>query len=257
MCGTATISDIDGISINIDDWLEFEPSNQNMYKFRLHLEEVIAKRIINPHWHLNAQESHLIDCLHMILAAEDACINLQSPKGIGQRPLFVQNIEVNKVQQNYYARRTYVSPEMMNGMNASPSPRFHRPGSSSSDVNAVETRYMNGTDTRHTNGDAGYNRRRHHRNGYNSYNTTYFKVNLEERILADHVEFYVIKPANVQHVDVSVRQGVWTFAQQTEKKIQRAYNVSIKLLCKLLDKSNTQCSCFCFYIVLQICCTLV
>lgn len=235
MCGKATISDGDGISINIDDWLEFEPSNQNMYNFRLHLEEVIAKRIINPSWHLNAQESHMIDCLHTILAAEDACINLQSPKGIGQRPRFIQNIEVNKVQQNYYGRRTYVqmSPDMMNGMSAAPGPRFHRPGSSSSDASSVEMRYVNGhgMDARHMNGDNGYNRRRHHRNGYNMHNSMYFKLSQEDRLLSriflEHGQYYIIKPASVQDVDVSIRQRMWTFAPQCELKIVRTYEVSI------------------------------
>lgn len=229
MCGRVTVSELDGISIIIDDWLEFEPSNGNMYKFRLHLEEVIAKRIINPNWHLNQHESHLIDCLHDILAAEDACINLHSPKGIGQRPLFVQDRDVNKVQQNYYTRRRYV-PEIANGMSAVSGPRFHRPGSSSSDVNAAETRYVNGGETRHMNGDVGHNRRRHNRNGYNNFNTAYFKVSLDARVLSEHAEFYVIKPGHIQNVEISIRQEKWTFAPQTERKVLRSYNVSTKLL---------------------------
>lgn len=112
ICGRATVSESDGFSINIDDWLEFEPSNPNLYKFRVYLEKTINKRIINPMWHLNQQENRMIDLVYEVLSAEDAIISLRHPEGVGQRPRFVQERDMNVTrmpQDSFYFRKKCVN----------------------------------------------------------------------------------------------------------------------------------------------------
>lgn len=120
ICGTATLSESDNISINIDDWLEFEPSNANLYQFRLYLEKTVNKRIINPNWHLNNQENRMIDLLYQVLSAEDAVISLRHPEGVGQRPRFVQERDMNVTrmppQECFYFRKKFIQNGLVFGL---------------------------------------------------------------------------------------------------------------------------------------------
>lgn len=228
MCGKATLLETDNISINIDDWLEFEPSNPDFYKYRLYVTDVINKRIINPIWHLSAKENDLLDSLSDVLTAEDAVIQLQHPDWIGQRPVLLQE-QTFRGSRNNFAMATGNRRALHNGRGG----RLRRP--MQDDNRSVSS---NGEPSWHDqnrfNSHASVRPRNGPGPGLEYVRPLYFKVPIEERLISDNVEFFVIKPNTVRNVDISVRQGKWTFAPQTERRVLRTFGVSIVLEMSLL-----------------------
>lgn len=225
MCGKATLSDLDGFSVNIDDWLEFEPSNRNLFKFRLKLEETINKKISNPTVHLNLFENHVVDSLYEILSAEDAVVHLRHPEGIGLPPRFVNDRENScrsqdrnrRYSQNGYGRG-YGSQDMK--MNTQYFTNALKIGAGPTSSMGMEANhfvpFVNETGRRP----------RRYMNGRFAPNRS-FKIPIPQRELSESVQFFVIKPNRVDIIDSSLQHGTWTFYPQTERKIMKAFNVGV------------------------------
>lgn len=195
MCGNATTTEADGFSISIDDWLEFEPSDRNLYDFRLKLDAVVNKRIENPHSKPTLQEEIIINALYEMLSAEDAVINLRQPQGFGKKPKLTRERE-NLSGHGYYGSR---SGGMSNG-------------SSNQQQSFVRTRQV-----RNENVARG-------RNGMNR-DAVDYRASATDRFLSPNVEFYLAVAEKMEDLEVAFRRRQWFLSPEFARAAQ-AFNVS-------------------------------
>lgn len=176
MCGQATTGEVDGFSINIDDWLEFELPDRKLYDFRLKLEAVVNKRIENPYSKPTHYEETIISALHEILSAEDIVINLHQPQGFGKKPKLIRERE---------------------------SARGYFVGTS----NANQTPLVN--EVRNENISRG-------RNGIKPANGLVrdpgYTIPAHERFVSPNAEFYITVADSMENLEIAFRRRQWTLS---------------------------------------------
>lgn len=186
---------MDGFSISIDDWLEFEPSDRNLYDFRLKLDAVVNKRIENPHSKPTQHEEIIINALYEMLSAEDAVINLRQPQGFGKKPKLTRERE-NPTGHSYYGGSR--SAGMSNGYS-----------------NQQQSSFVRTRQVRNENVARG-------RNGIN----VDYRVFTADRFLSPNTEFYVAVVEKMEDIEVAFIRRQW-FLSPGFARAAQAFNVSI------------------------------
>lgn len=193
LCGKEAIVDN---SMVIDNWLQFCRYYPNFPSFRQVVNNVINFKLDNVQYRFNNNEKKLLNMVGRTICLSDEFYELRAPKGVGLVPL--NNANVN---DRTFSIRTLFSNKTLSIENtAEDAPAIVE------ELNAVSLENVTEPNSSRTSSTSS-----------------------DSLTFPTNTKFFLIKPFNKDALQLGLRHHTWRFLPQTEKKIFKAFYVSICL----------------------------
>uniref|UniRef100_A0A1Y1L8Q9 RNA helicase n=1 Tax=Photinus pyralis TaxID=7054 RepID=A0A1Y1L8Q9_PHOPY len=228
MCGKEEIKEDN--SLVIDDWLNFQQSNEILTEYRLALHEIINKKISCPEYTFNDVENSILKIVSKMLSDEEKMCQLAQPNDIGVIPKCFP-VFSKTFMHNHHKRTNHthnISNVVLSRLNitAPSASRSRSVQSAPENVSGNNWNYKINEKSQivvESKSDKLLKALIPTNSYINGRKVTQDILPLHSLELPANTVFFIVKPPNYECLQKGISSSSWIFAPQSERKIFKCF----------------------------------